>query len=121
MRAAWLLVAGVVCAAALVGHAQSRPVLPGDPLPGVTPAEFEEFRLGVDDFLEVETTDEGLGPAFNGTSCAACHNVPAIGGISPIAEVRAGYNGGTAASGPPSPLGTRSSTSSPSRRTPASR
>ncbi len=90
MRAAWVLVAGAVCAAALVARAQSRPVLPGDPLPGVTPAEFEEFRLGLDDFLEVETTDEGLGPAFNGTSCAACHNVPAIGGVSPIAEVRAG-------------------------------
>ena len=58
--------------------------------PASTPAEFEEFRLGLDDFLEVETAEEGLGPAFNGTSCAVCHNVPAIGGISPIAEVRAG-------------------------------
>ena len=29
---------------------------------------------------EVETAEEGLGPAFNGTSCAVCHNVPAIGG-----------------------------------------
>ncbi len=46
-------------------------------------AEFEEFRLGLDDFLEVETAEEGLGPAFNGTSCAACHNVPAVGGIEP--------------------------------------
>ena len=97
MRAAWLLAAGVVCAAALVARAQSRPVLPGDPLPGVTPAEFEEFRLGLDDFLEVETADEGLGPAFNGTSCAACHNVPAIGGISPVAEVRAGHRSSTGA------------------------
>ena len=95
MRSRWLLVAGAVCAAALVARAQSRPVQPGDPLPGVTPGEFEEFRLGLDDFLEVETAEEGLGPAFNGTSCAACHNVPAIGGVSPIAEVRAGYNGGT--------------------------
>ena len=50
------------------------PPLPGEPLPGITPAELEEFRLGLDDFLEVETSDEGLGPAFNGTSCAACHN-----------------------------------------------
>ena len=64
--------------------------MPGDPLPGVTPVQFEEFRLGLDDFLEVETPEEGLGPAFNGTSCAACHNVPAIGGAGTIAEVRAG-------------------------------
>ena len=42
--------------------------------------ELEEFRLGLDDFLEVETSEEGLGPAFNGTSCAVCHNVPVVGG-----------------------------------------
>ena len=69
--------------------AQTRGVVPGEPLAGVTPAEFEEFRLGLEDFLEVETAEEGLGPAFNGTSCAACHNVPAVGGTSAVAEVRA--------------------------------
>ena len=62
---------------------------PGDPLPGLSPAEFQEFRLGLEDFLEVETSDEGLGPAFNATSCAICHNVPAIGGAGIIAELRA--------------------------------
>ena len=45
--------------------AQVRVPVPGDALPGVTPVEFQEFRLGLDDFLEVETSDEGLGPAFN--------------------------------------------------------
>ena len=69
---------------------QLRGTSPGEPLAGVTPAEYEEFRLGLDDFLEVETADEGLGPAFNGTSCAACHNVPAVGGAGTIAEMRAG-------------------------------
>ena len=85
-----MLLAGAVLAATVVGVAQSRPIQPGDPLPGVSPAEFEEFRLGLDDFLEVETAEEGLGPAFNGTSCAACHSVPAVGGMSAIAEVRVG-------------------------------
>ena len=47
------------------------------------PAEFERFRVGLDDFLEVETAEEGLGPAFNAASCAVCHNVPAIGGVEP--------------------------------------
>jgi CxxC motif-containing protein (DUF1111 family) len=70
-------------------QASQRPTGPGDPLPGLMPAEFELFRLGLDDFLEVETAEEGLGPAFNGTSCAGCHSVPAVGGMSPIAEVRA--------------------------------
>jgi CxxC motif-containing protein (DUF1111 family) len=67
--------------------------VPGDPLPGVTPVEFEEFRMGLDDFLEVETSDEGLGPAFNATSCGACHSVPAVGGTGHISEVRAARRG----------------------------
>jgi CxxC motif-containing protein (DUF1111 family) len=84
------LSAAALIAAAIAVTAQSGGVEPGGPLAGLTAVEFEEFRLGLDDFLEVETSDEGLGPAFNGTSCAACHNVPAIGGVSPVAEVRAG-------------------------------
>lgn len=82
----------LAAAAALTAAAASAqpPAAPGDPLPGVTPAEFEAFRLGLDDFLEVETAEEGLGPAYNATSCAACHSVPAIGGVAPVATVRAG-------------------------------
>jgi len=70
---------------------QGRPSQPGNPLPGITPAEFELFTTGRDDFLEVEDAGEGLGPAFNGLGCAQCHGTPAIGGISPVAETRAGY------------------------------
>ncbi len=70
--------------------ARQRIAGPGEPLAGISPAEFEEFRIGLDDFLEVETPEEGLGPAFNGTSCAACHSVPVIGGGGTVAEVRAG-------------------------------
>lgn len=88
-RASFAAVSVLWLATAFV-FAQGRQVQPGDPLPGLTPVEFEEFRLGLDDFLEVETAEEGLGPAYNGTSCATCHNVPAVGGISPVAEVRAG-------------------------------
>jgi CxxC motif-containing protein (DUF1111 family) len=71
--------------------AQTSAVKPGDPIPGLTPVEFTEFRLGLDDFTEVETAEEGLGPAFNGASCAVCHNVPAIGGAGLVLEVRGGY------------------------------
>ena len=69
----------------------------GGPLPGITATEFSEFRLGLDDFTEVETVEEGLGPAYNGTSCAVCHNVPAIGGAGVILELRAGYRDGSGA------------------------
>ena len=43
----------------------------GDPVQGITAREFELFRLGLEDFTEVENPDEGLGPVFNGRSCAA--------------------------------------------------
>ena len=92
----FFLATASVCIVSIAGVllvAQVRTPLPGDALPGVTPVEFEEFRIGLEDFLEVETTDEGLGPAFNGTSCAVCHSVPAVGGTSAIAEVRAGRRG----------------------------
>ncbi len=84
-------ITGVVLAglAAAVVTAQTRNAL-GTPLAGITPVEFEEFRLGLDDFLEVEASEEGLGPAFNGTSCAVCHNIPTIGGAGTMAELRAG-------------------------------
>jgi CxxC motif-containing protein (DUF1111 family) len=73
------------------GSGQAPQVKPGDPLPGLTPAEFSEFRVGLDDFTEVETVDEGLGPAFNATSCAVCHSLPAVGGTSLILETRAAH------------------------------
>src|SRR5688572_26513654 len=86
-----------VFAIAFVARAQDRPPGAGGPLRGLTPREFSEFRLGLDDFLEVETAEEGLGPAFNATSCAVCHNIPAIGGGGLILEVRAGYRDETGA------------------------
>jgi CxxC motif-containing protein (DUF1111 family) len=82
-------VAITVWAATAWAVAQTRTPLPGEPLAGISAAEFTEFRLGLEDFLEVETADEGLGPAYNGTSCAVCHNVPAIGGAGTILELRA--------------------------------
>jgi CxxC motif-containing protein (DUF1111 family) len=79
--------------------------LPGGPLSGLTPSEFSEFRLGLEDFSEVETAEEGLGPAFNGTSCAVCHNIPAIGGGGVILEIRAGYRDGSGESAGLNPAG----------------
>ncbi|MCZ6751637.1 MAG: hypothetical protein O7E51_07405, partial [Acidobacteria bacterium] len=52
--------------------------------------DFERFRIGLEDFLEVEDPGEGLGPVFNGRSCAECHSIPAIGGGGSITEIRAG-------------------------------
>ncbi|MGH9338928.1 MAG: di-heme oxidoredictase family protein [Acidobacteriota bacterium] len=62
----------------------------GDPIQGISATEFELFRLGLDDFLEVEDAEEGLGPVFNGRSCAECHSVPRIGGSGTVMILRAG-------------------------------
>ena len=86
--------AGLVSAIALVTwlgaiNAQERALQPGAPLPGISAVEFSEFRLGLEDFAEVETSEDGLGPAFNAASCAVCHNLPAIGGGGVMLETRA--------------------------------
>jgi CxxC motif-containing protein (DUF1111 family) len=82
----------VIVAATVLGAAAQGPIADfGQPLPGLLPGEFERFRIGLDDFLEVETAEEGLGPSFNAASCAVCHNVPAIGGTSLVSEVRAAF------------------------------
>jgi CxxC motif-containing protein (DUF1111 family) len=65
----------------------------GDPLPGVSDAEFEAFAEGMAEFNNTEDAAGGLGPVFNNTSCVACHSVPAIGGSSPLTVTRFGHRG----------------------------
>jgi CxxC motif-containing protein (DUF1111 family) len=67
---------------------------PGDPLPGLSRDQLNLFNDGKTDFLEVETVADGLGPAFNGTSCGVCHSIPAIGGTGIVTEVRAADTNG---------------------------
>ena len=62
----------------------------GGPLRGLTPDELARFSAGRDAFVVEEGVGDGLGPVFNGTSCAACHSVPAIGGGSTLVETRFG-------------------------------
>ena len=88
--------AGMFIAVAQSAPAQVGGARFGDPLPGSSRPSSSASALGLDDFVEVETAEEGLGPAFNATSCAVCHNVPAIGGISLVSEVRAAYRDETA-------------------------
>src|SRR6266850_1572662 len=92
MKMRWAAAAVVVGFVGLsFSQTGARPVLPGSPLPGITPSEHELFRLSLEDFTAVETAEDGLGPAFNGNSCAVCHSVPAIGGVSTMTEIRGGY------------------------------
>jgi CxxC motif-containing protein (DUF1111 family) len=56
----------------------------------LNPTQLSEFEAGREDFMEVETEADGLGPTFNGASCASCHNLPGIGGTGNTAVLRAG-------------------------------
>lgn len=67
-----------------------RPTTSGGPLNGLTPAQLAAFNAGLEEFEEEEEVDEGLGPVFNGRSCAECHSVPAIGGGSERTVTRFG-------------------------------
>jgi len=55
----------------------------GGPLPGLTSAELEAFKVTRATFQEVENVADGLGPRFNLDSCGGCHAQPAVGGSSP--------------------------------------
>src|ERR1041384_4751328 len=48
-----------------------------------------------DTFEERDAANEGLGPVYNATSCADCHQNPVTGGISQISELRAGHSDGS--------------------------
>ena len=66
------------------------PVPFGDPLSGLTPSQHDAFNDGKTEFASEEKVEEGLGPVFNGRSCAECHSVPAVGGGSERVVTRFG-------------------------------
>jgi CxxC motif-containing protein (DUF1111 family) len=61
----------------------------GLPLPGLTTEEIARFEAGRDEFEDVETIEDGLGPVFNEASCATCHTNP-LGGTNGRSETRFG-------------------------------
>jgi CxxC motif-containing protein (DUF1111 family) len=66
------------------------PLFIGDPIAGLSAEQLALFDAGKDDFSEEETPADGLGPVFNGKSCAECHSGTAVGGDSDITEIRFG-------------------------------
>src|SRR5262249_6016748 len=63
----------------------------GGPAAGLSPTEQTFFSAARDVFTEINSVkgtivgedSQGLGPAFNGNSCAQCHLQPDVGGSSP--------------------------------------
>jgi len=78
----------------------------GDPLPGLTTEQSERFRLGKEAFSFELADEHGVGPVFNGRSCASCHASPAPGGGAELFGIRfgrvtpAGYDGLQSLGGP---------------------
>jgi len=54
----------------------------GDSYRGLTADQNKAFADGRTEFTDVENLDDGLGPVFNGRSCAECHTAGGIGGAS---------------------------------------
>src|SRR3989475_9679342 len=52
----------------------------GTPLPGLSGAQRRQFDIGRFVFLTEFPPEPGLGPLFNATSCASCHEQPVVGG-----------------------------------------
>ncbi len=65
----------------------------GAPLAGLTPAQLTGFQNGRASFTQVIGVAQGLGPIFNQTSCASCHNNP-VGGPGSIKVFRFGFDDG---------------------------
>lgn len=64
------------------GHAKDDKD-PAVPLPELTAREQARFEEGRVLFEFQFSPREGLGPVFNGRTCAACHHAPSIGGNGP--------------------------------------
>jgi CxxC motif-containing protein (DUF1111 family) len=52
----------------------------GSPLPSATPEQLAAFHRGREAALRRFTPEDGLGPEFNVTFCAGCHEKPVFGG-----------------------------------------
>ncbi|MDH3623029.1 MAG: hypothetical protein OEQ49_04085 [Myxococcales bacterium] len=82
---AWVISIGV----ASIGGCDSEARMPmaegvfgplGTPLPSASPEELETFERGRAVALRRFTPADGLGPEFNLTFCAGCHEKPVLGG-----------------------------------------
>src|SRR6185503_1497294 len=61
----------------------------GEPLADLTPEQRAQFLEGKKVFQRVFEPKDGLGPLFNGNSCAECHESPVLGGVGDEVEVHA--------------------------------
>ena len=69
-----------------ISAAACRRPQPGDPLRGLSAAERARFDSGRVVFDSTFTPEVGLGPLFNASGCAECHENPVSGGVGDEVE-----------------------------------
>jgi CxxC motif-containing protein (DUF1111 family) len=86
-RRAGLVAMGLVAASGVASRCgDDGPIAPGvtgrlgDPMPAATPDQLATFERGRAVAEHRFSRAEGLGPAFNVTFCASCHEKPVVGG-----------------------------------------
>src|SRR5437867_5330822 len=84
-QVAGLLLMGV----GLCGCKTQQPPALGEPLAELTPEQRAQFEEGKQIFQRAFEPKDGLGPLFNGNSCAECHETPVVGGVGDEVEVHA--------------------------------
>ncbi|MCH2135435.1 MAG: hypothetical protein MK101_02510 [Phycisphaerales bacterium] len=81
----------LLMACVLAGGPMLQPRM-GEPLAALSDQQLDLFWVGLEDYLKNFSVDEGLGPGFNQTSCASCHNNP-VGGAGSQLVTRFGHMG----------------------------
>src|SRR3989442_7041600 len=86
-----LCVGLAACRPGEVASTDAGPIMfaPGDPVWGLTGAQRNLFGRGRLVFNREFTPETGLGPLFNSTSCAECHEDPLSGGRGAGLQVHA--------------------------------
>src|SRR5437773_9957574 len=84
-RVVWALLLALV----LCGCKTPKQSAIGEPLADLTPEQRAQFLEGKKVFQRVFEPKDGLGPLFNGNSCAECHEAPVVGGVGDEVEVHA--------------------------------
>jgi CxxC motif-containing protein (DUF1111 family) len=108
MKSTWPAVA-FVCLSLVLGACSTSPstgpAATSSPIPAPVqaPVGFDNGSNGLTDnpthqfdqsrFEQTESIAEGLGPLYNAQSCRECHQSPATGGVSQVAELRVGHKG----------------------------
>jgi len=89
MKAKWFVGLLALTVVVISGCKSPKPPALGEPLANLTREQRAQFDEGKQVFQRVFKPEDGLGPLFNGNSCAECHEKPVVGGVGDEVEIHA--------------------------------